>query len=139
MMACEVSTLSSSPGCKHNRKNLDNMEEAGSMKHNYKAQKLIVREHSWNRDEYRFFHLSIYLMYMIPSILQLLHTSIYCNCVEEHALIFLLNKLVLRITFLFPCYIGETQKSLHKELLNATLQCLVIVSSSGVGKILIAW
>ena len=80
-MACEVLTLSSSPCCKHNRKNLDNMEEAGSSKHNYKAQKLIVREHSRNRDEYIFFHLSIYLMFMIPIILQLLHTSIYRNCV----------------------------------------------------------
>ena len=138
-MACEVSTLSSSPGCKHKRKNIDSMEEARSSKHNYKAQKLIVREHSWNRDEYIFFHLSIYLMYMIPIILQLIHTSIYRNCVQEHALIFLLNKLVLRITFLFPCYIGETQKSLHKEIINATVQFLVIVSSSGVGKILITW
>ena len=138
-MACEVSTLSSSSGCKHNRKNIDSMEEAGSSKHNYKAQKLIVREHSWNRDEYIFFHLSIYLMYMIPSILQLLHTSIYPNCVQEHALIVLLNKLVLRIAFLFPCYIGETQKSFHKEILNGTVQFLVIVSSSGVGKILITW
>ena len=74
---------------------------------------------------------------MIPIILQLLHTLIYRNCVQKHALIFLLNKLVLRITFLFPCYIGETQKSLHKEIINATVQFLVIVSSSGVGKILI--